>query len=418
MSVSAESIPAFNVERIRQDFPILQKPLPNGRPLVYLDNGATAQKPKVVIDKIVECYETYNANVHRGVYEIGEQVTAEMERAREGVRRFVNAANVEEIIFTSGTTSAINLVAYGWGRKFLKPGDEVLLNEMEHHGNFVPWQQAALATGATLKFIPLTPDGQLDIERLPDVLGPRTKIVAVTGMSNVLGTINPIAKIAEQARKVGALILVDGAQSVPHAPVDVRQPQIDFLAFSGHKLYGPTGIGVLYGRRELLDAMDPFLFGGNMIRQVTKEFTLFADLPAKFEAGTPPIAEAIGLGTAIEYIERLGFSAIQRQEYRLTQLALQLLAKIPNLRVFGPPLECRGSIVSFDSKDVPPHDMGSLLNRHGVSVRGGHHCTKPLHAWLGVHATTRASFAFYNTEAEVHALADAILYAIKVMRRG
>lgn len=417
VSVSAESVPAFDVERVRQDFPILQRKLSDGRSLVYLDNGATAQKPQVVIDKLVEVNATYNANVHRGIHTLGDLVTTEMEAARESVRRLVNAAELEEIIFTSGTTSSINLVASGWGRKFLKPGDEVLLNEMEHHGNFVPWQQAALATNATLRFIPLTQDGRLDLDRLPEVLGPRTKMVAVTGMSNVLGTINDIAQIVERAKLFGALVLVDGAQSVPHAPIDVRHPQIDFLAFSGHKIYGPTGIGILYGRREILEAMDPFQYGGNMIRRVRKDRTDFADLPAKFEAGTPPIAEAIALGAAVKYVEQIGFSAIQSQEHQLTKKAMTRLAEIPDLKIIGPALEHRGSIVSFTLEGVHPHDMAELLDRRGVAVRAGHHCTMPLHELLGLTATTRASFAFYNTSAEIDSLVDAILYARKVFRR-
>jgi cysteine desulfurase/selenocysteine lyase len=418
VSVSTATATPFDVERVRQDFPILHKPLPNGKQLVYLDNGATSQKPQAVIDKLIECCDTYHANVHRGIHALGDRVTTEMEQARESVRRFINAAETDEIIFTSGTTSSVNAVAFGWARKFFKPGDEVLLNEMEHHANFVPWQQAAFATGATLKFIPLTADGRLDLTQLDSLLTSKTKLVAVTGMSNVLGTINPIDVLAARAKQVGALIFVDGAQSVPHGPVDVRAPAIDFLAFSGHKLYGPTGIGVLYGRRELLEAMDPFMTGGNMIRRVRKDRTDFADIPAKFEAGTPPIAEAIGLGTAIEYVERLGFPAIQAQEHRLTELAYAQLKTIPELRLVGPDVEHRGSILSFTVEGVHPHDMAELLDRHGVAVRAGHHCTMPLHELMGITATTRASFAFYNTAAEVEALVAAIFAARKVFRRG
>lgn len=407
---------SFDVETVRQDFPILHKPLPNGMPLVYLDNGATSQKPQTVIDKVVACYRDYNANVHRGIHSLGDQITSELETARETVREFIGAAEVEEVIFTSGTTMSVNLVANAWGRKFLQPGDEILLNEMEHHGNFVPWQQIALERGAKLRFIPLTADGRLDLSSLDEVLTERTKLVAVTGMSNVLGTINPIREIAAKARSRGALVFVDGAQSVPHAPVNVRDPQIDFLAFSGHKILGPTGIGVLYGRRKLLESMNPFLCGGNMIRRVRKETTDFADLPSKFEAGTIPIVQAIGLGTALEYINTLGFPAIEAHEHELARRAFEQLSHIRGLNIIGPSLEHRGSILSFTVEGVHPHDMAELLDRRGVAVRAGHHCTMPLHDLLKLSATTRASFSFYNTFAEIDALCEAIEYARQVFR--
>ncbi len=412
--VALESV--FDVTAIRRDFPILDKPLPNGLPLVYLDNGATAQKPRQVIEKLVECYENYNANVHRGIHALGDRVTTELEEAREKVRTLIGADEVEEIIFTSGTTMSINLVADAWGRKFLQPGDELLLNEMEHHANLVPWQQIAHERGAVLRFIPLTADGRLDLSALDDVLTDRTKLVAVTGLSNVLGTINPIGEIAAKAHARGSLVLVDGAQSVPHGYVDVNCPQIDFLAFSGHKLYGPTGIGVLYGRRRLLEQMDPFLCGGNMIRRVRKESSDFADLPSKFEAGTLPVAQAIGLGAAIDYVQGIGFDAIAAHERQLTERAFRQLNEIPGLKIVGPGVSERGSIVSFTVEGVHPHDMAELLDRRGVAVRAGHHCTMPLHEWLQVTATTRASFAFYNTLAEVDALCEAIQYARKVFR--
>lgn len=406
----------FHVETIRRDFPILHRPLPNGQPLVYLDNGATSQKPHQVIQKVVEVYQEYNANVHRGIHALGDRVTVELESARDRIREFLGAAEPEEIIFTSGTTAGINLVANAWGHKFLQPGDELLLNEMEHHANLVPWQQVAREKGARLRFIPLTADGRLDLTGLDEVLTERTRLVAVTGMSNVLGTLNPIAELAARAKARGALVLVDGAQSVPHARTDVRNPEIDFLAFSGHKIYGPTGIGVLYGRRRLLESMDPFLCGGNMIRRVRKESSDFADLPAKFEAGTLPIAEAIGLGAAIDYVSGIGFAAIAAQEHMLTEHAYMQLAEIPGLKIFGPAPEHRGSIVSFTVEGVHPHDMAELLDRRGVAVRAGHHCTMPLHDLLKISATTRASFAFYNTPAEVDALCDAIHYARQVFR--
>lgn len=410
--------PVLDLAAIRRDFPILDKPLPNGMPLVYLDNAATAQKPRQVIEKLDECYENYTANVHRGIHALGDRVTGELEAAREKIRAFLGADEVEEILFTSGTTMSINLVANAWGRKFLQPGDELLLNEMEHHANLVPWQQIAHERGAVLRFIPLTADGRLDLSRLDEVLTGRTKLVAVASMSNVLGTINPIHEITERAHAKGALVLVDAAQSVPHGAVDVNDPRVDFLALSGHKLYGPTGIGVLYGRRKLLEAMDPFLCGGNMIRRVRKESSDFAELPAKFEAGTVPIAEAIGLGAAIDYVRGIGFEAIAAHEHALTERAYRQLSEIPELKIVGPGLEHRGSIISFTAEGVHPHDMAELLDRRGVAVRAGHHCTMPLHELLHVTATTRASFAFYNTPAEVDALCEAIQYARKVFRRA
>jgi len=408
----------FDVEAVRRDFPILEKPLPGGKKLVYLDNAATAQKPRQVIEKLVECFENYTANVHRGIHALGDRVTAELEEAREKVRQFIGAAEVEEIIFTSGTTMSINLVANAWGRKFLKAGDELLVNEMEHHANLAPWQQIAHATGARLRFVPLTAEGQLDVSSLDEVLTDRTKLVAVTGLSNVLGTINPIGEISARAKKCGALVLVDGAQSVPHGAANVASPDIDFLAFSGHKLYGPTGIGVLYGKRRLLESMDPFLCGGNMIRRVRKESFDCADLPAKFEAGTLPIAEAIALGTAIDYVWGIGLDAIGAYEHDLTRRAFAQMSQIQGLTIVGPDLAHRGSIISFTVEGVHPHDMAELLDRRGVAVRAGHHCTMPLHDLLKVTATTRASFAFYNTPAEVDALCEAIQYARKVFRRA
>ena len=416
MSASSTSL-AFDVDAVRHDFPILHKPLPNGMPLVYLDSGATSQKPRQVISKLVECLENYNANVHRGIHALGDRVTVEMEDAREKVREFIGAAEVDEIIFTSGTTMSINLVANAWGRKFLQAGDELLLNEMEHHANLVPWQQIAKERGAVLRFIPLTADGRLEMQALDEVLTDRTKLVALTGLSNVLGTVNPVAEITAKAKARGALVLVDGAQSVPHGPVDVRKLGIDFLAFSGHKLYGPTGIGVLYGKRRVLDSMDPFLCGGNMIRRVRKESSDFAEIPHKFEAGTLPIVEAIGLGTAIDYVNSLGFEAIAAHEEKLMRYAYAELSKIPGLQIVGPAPEHRGAITSFTVEGVHPHDMAELLDRRGVAVRAGHHCTMPLHELLKVNSTTRASFALYNTLAEVDALCEAILYARKVFRR-
>jgi len=414
--MTVASLPGWNVDRIRGDFPILNRPLSDGRPLVYLDTAATAQKPQVVVDKVVACYTEFNSNVHRGIHELGDRMTTELEDAREKVRALLNAAEPEEIVFTSGTTMSINLVAHGWGRKFLKPGDEILINEMEHHANLVPWQLAAQATGATLRYLPLTTDGRLDLARLDEFLTRKTKLVAVTAMSNVLGTINPIGELARRAHDVGALILVDGAQSVPHGVVDVRALQVDFLAFSGHKLYGPTGVGVLYGRRELLESVDPFLAGGHMIREVFADHSTWADLPAKFEAGTSPFIQAVAMGAAVDYVNSLGLDAIHAYEHQLTVLAEEKLRTVPGLKVYGPAAAHRGSLFSFTVDGLHPHDISDLLNRKGVAIRAGHHCTMPLHERLELTATARASFAFYNTPAEIDVLVEALHYARRVFR--
>ncbi|MFK7777558.1 MAG: cysteine desulfurase [Gimesia sp.] len=406
-----------NIKSIRHDFPILSTKLSNGQPLVYLDSGASAQRPKSVINKISEIYEHYYSNVHRGVHQLGDRVTSEMEASRARIQSFIGASIPEEIIFTSGTTMSANIVAQTWGRHFLKDGDEIILNEMEHHANFVPWQVVAKERGAILKFIKLTPDGRLDLEHYQSLLSTKTKLVAVTGMSNVLGTINPVEEMAQRAHEVGALIFVDGAQSVPHQSVNVVESEIDFLAFSGHKLYGPTGIGVLYGRKTLLEEMPPFLFGGNMISEVTREQSSYAKIPARFEAGTPPIPEAIALGTAIDYVLELGFDAIHEQESLLSQYALQKLQEVPGLQIYGPlEIEQRGAIFSFNIKGAHPEDLATLLDRKGIAVRHGHHCTMPLHQHLNIAASVRASFAFYNTTEEIDALIDALDFARKRLR--
>ncbi len=429
-SVTAIGSIPFDVERVRKDFPILQRTLPSGRRLVYLDNGATAQKPSCVIEKMRDCLEQYNANVHRGIYELGERTTAELTLAREKIRRFLNAREpddfslsigdeeTQEVVFTSGTTMSINMVALGWGRQFLRPGDEILVNEMEHHSNLVPWQMAAKSTGAILRFVPLTSDGRLDLDQLDTCLTRKTKLLAVTGMSNVLGTVNPIGFLAERAHAVGAKILVDGAQSIPHSRFDVQATDIDFLAFSGHKLYGPTGIGVLYAKREILAEMEPVFGGGNMINRVYKDHSTWAKSPNKFEAGTLPYVEAIGLGAAIDYLSEIGWTAIETQERRLAEYAQPRLSDIPGLRLFGPDLANRGAIFSFSLPDVHAHDLSQRLDGSGVAVRGSHHCTMPLHDFLEVDATTRASFAFYNTLEEVDALVEAIAAARRKFERG
>ncbi len=406
----------LDVAAVRADFEILDRPLPNGKRLVYLDSAASAQKPRSVVAKETEVYEQYFANAYRGVYYFGARVDEELEATREKVRTFIGAAESREIIFTSGTTMSINLVANAWGRKFLQPGDELLLNEMEHHANLVPWQQIAAERGATLKFIPLTDDGRLDLTQLDQVLTERTKLVAVTSMSNVLGTINPIDQIAERAKAVGALVFVDAAQSVSHQPIDVRESQIDFLAFSGHKLYGPTGIGVLYGRSELLESMNPFLTGGHMIERVYRDHSTWAELPAKFEAGTIPIVQAIALGTAVDYVNNLGFDRIHAHEQELLEHAIAVLPEIPGLTIYGPGAEHKGAIVSFTVDQVHPEDLANLLDIRGVFVRHGHHCTMPLHDLLGISASVRASFAAYNTKSEIDALVEGIQAARKKLR--
>ena len=406
----------MNVEIVRQQFPILQKPLPDGTPLVFLDNAASAQKPQSVIDKEVEVYTTYYANAYRGDYRFGVRIDEAFEETREKVRALISAESTDEIIFTAGTTMSINLVANAWGRKFLEAGDEILLTEMEHHGNIVPWQQIAKEKQATVRYLPITDDYRLNLDRLDEFLTDRTKLVAVSGMSNVLGTIPPLHEIAAAARKKGALILVDAAQSVPRIPVSVIDPQIDFLTFSGHKMYGPSGVGVLYGRRELLEAMDPFLCGGHMISKVTKEGSEWAALPAKFEAGTPNIAQAIALGTAVDFLNDVGIDEVAVHEDRLLRYALEVLRGVPGLKIYGPAAEHKGAIVSFTVEGAHPQDLSHFLDRKGVAVRYGHHCTMPLHDKLGVSATVRASFAVYNTTEEIDVLVDALHFARKRLR--
>ncbi len=419
MSQSTAPCESINVERIRHEFPIFDRPLPNGRPLVYLDSAASAQKPRRVIEKERECYERYYANAgNRGDYELAAHVDEELEATRAKVRDFIGAAQPEEILFTSGTTMSINLVAQAWGRKFLRRGDEILLTQMEHHANLVPWQQVAREKGAELRFIRLRPDGLLDLDHLDDVLTTSTRMVAITGMSNVLGTSPPIAEIARRAKAHGALVLVDGAQSVPHLATNVRELEIDFLAFSGHKLYGPTGVGVLYGRRALLEAMDPFLCGGHMISEVYWDHSTWAQLPDKFEAGTIPIAQAIALGSAIDFVTEIGFPAIHAHDVDLATYAFLRLAEIPGLTIFGPEPPQRGPIISFSIEGAHPRDLAPYLDMKGVAVRHGHHCTMPLHELLGVPTTIRASFGVYSSRGDVDVLVDAIQFARTKLRRG
>lgn len=405
----------FVIDEVRADFPILKRSL-DGFSLTYLDSGSSAQKPQCVIDKEREVYENFYANAYRGVYRFGAMVDDELELARNKAAHLINAASVDEVIFTAGTTMSLNMVASGWGRRHVGEGDEILINEMEHHANIVPWQQVATATGATLRFIPLTDDGRLDMSRLDEVLSKKTKLLAVTGMSNVLGTINPIDELADRAHDVGAIIVVDGAQSVPHGTTDVTALGIDFLAFSAHKLYGPSGVGVLYGRRELLEQTDPLLFGGHMIDRVYKDRSTWAAPPAKFEAGTIQIAQAIAFGSAIDYVNSLGCDAIHAHEQQVMQYAYEQLNSIPGMRIYGPAPEHRGAIISFTVDGTHPEDLAQWLDRRGVFVRHGHHCTMPLHDLLGVSATVRASLGVYSTRADIDALLDAIQFARQKLR--
>ncbi len=399
--------PQLDVERIRADFPILHQQI-NGYPLAYLDSTASSQKPALVIDAMTDYYQRYNANVHRGVYQLSEQATEAMEQARTKIARFIGAKSPREIIFTRNTTESINLVANSWGRANLKPGDRILLTEMEHHSNLVPWQIVAEATGAELDFIPIDGNGRLALDDLDTLLTERTKLVALTHMSNVLGTINPVERIAAAAKAVGAVVLVDGAQSVPHFAVDVQKLGVDFVAFSGHKMCGPTGIGVLWGRRDLLQAMPPFLGGGSMIKTVELRRSTWNDLPHKFEAGTPAVAEAIGLGFAVDYLLSVGMDAIHQIEQQLTAYALEQLEDIDGLTLYGPPIEQRGGVISFNLDDVHAHDVAAVLDRQGVAVRAGHHCCQPLMEILDAPATARASFYLYTTTDEVDQLVEAL----------
>jgi cysteine desulfurase/selenocysteine lyase len=412
----------YDLERVRADFPILNVRLhedrvPGGVPLVFLDNGASTQRPRQVIDTITRVFEHDYANVHRGIHSLSERSTELYEAAREKVREFIGAADTSEIIFTRGTTESINLVARSWGDANLHAGDEILLTEMEHHANIVPWQQLAARTGVALRFLPITDDGQLMLDELDSLLTERTKLVALTHVSNVLGTINPIQYVIERAHQRGARVLVDAAQSVPHLATNVQALGCDFLAFSGHKMLGPTGIGVLYGRQSLLESMPPFLGGGSMIRRVRLDGFEPAELPAKFEAGTPPIVEAIALATAIEYLQALGMDAIHRHEMQLTALAHVRLGQTPGVRLIGPAPEAKSGIVSFTVEGVHAHDVAQVLDHHGVAVRAGHHCTMPLHKRLGISASVRASFYLYNSSAEVEALCGAIGAARRALQR-
>ncbi len=398
----------LDTTRIRADFPILHTEM-HGKPLVYLDNAATTQKPHQVIQAIVDYYEGYNANIHRGIYAIAEQAPEAYESTRAKVAGFINAPDTASIVFTRNTTEAINLVANSWGRKFLQPGDEVVISEMEHHSNIVPWQLVTAATGASLRYIPVREDGTLDLDVARDLIGPRTRLVAFVHMSNVVGTINPVEQLVDLAHRVGALVLIDAAQSVPHLPVNVQSLDIDFLAFSSHKMLGPTGVGILFGKPDILDAMDPYMGGGEMISVVKMEGSTWNDLPWKFEAGTPNIADVIALRPAIEYLEALGMDNVRRHEIELTAYAIDLLLGVPGLTLYGPrDAEARGGVTAFTLGGVHPHDIGQVLDYEGIAVRAGHHCAQPLARRLGVVGTSRASYYIYNTRDEIDALCAAL----------
>ncbi len=402
---------AVDWHAVREDFPILREQA-HGHPLIYFDNAATSQKPRAVVDALRHYYEHENANVHRGLHELSSRATEAYEQARQRVATYLGAASAEEIVFTRGTTESINLVAQAWGGKFVRAGDVILLTEMEHHSNLVPWQLLAERTGARLRFVPVLDDGTLDLEQLPSLLTSEVKIFAFTHVSNSLGTINPVSELCEKAHAVGALTLVDAAQSVGHLPIDVQELGCDFLAFSGHKMCGPTGIGALYGRAEVLDSTPPWHGGGEMIVTVTLEKSAFKKAPHRFEAGTPNIAGAIGLAAAIDYIEQIGRPVIFEHDSDLANYATQRLSELPGMRVFGPTAQ-RGALVGFVMDAAHPHDLTTFADQYGLALRGGHHCNQPLMRRFGVPGTTRASFYFYNTTEEIDRMIEILRDAVR-----
>ena len=407
------AVPPLDVEAIRRDFPVLARTV-HGKPLCYLDNAASSQRPRSVIDAISRYYEHSHANVHRGVHALSQEATDLFEGAREAVRRFVNAASTREIVFVRGTTEAVNLVAQSWGRPRLGPGDEIVLSHLEHHANIVPWQMLCEQTGARLRVIPMTRSGELDFDAYRSLLGPRTRLLALTHVSNALGTVVPVREYIAEARRHGAAVLLDGAQAVPHMPVDVQALDCDFYCFSAHKMCGPTGIGVLYGREALLRAMPPWQGGGDMILSVSFEKTTYNDLPWKFEAGTPHIAGAVGLAAAIDYLGGIGIERIAAAEHALLEYATARLATVPGLEIVGT-APAKAAVVSFTLGRVHPHDLGTILDMEGVAIRTGHHCAMPVMEFYGIPATARASFAFYNTRAEVDRLVDSLGVALEML---
>ena len=408
----------FDVERIREDFPILSRKI-HGKPLVYLDNAATTQKPSQVIDSLVNYYENFNANVHRGVHSLSMEATDMFEQARVKVSNFINAETSETLIWTRNASESLNIVAHSWARTHIGEGDEILLTPMEHHSNLVPWQELARIKGANIRFIPMTEDGLLNLEDIESLINEKTRLVSVVHMSNALGTINPVKELGQMAHSVDAKFLVDGAQSVPHMPTDVQDMDCDFLAFSGHKMMGPTGIGGLYVKMDTLETMEPFMTGGEMVLEVTYEKASWADLPMKFEAGTPNIADAVALGAAVDYLENLGMDNVHQYEQELTSYALEKFSEVEALGIdlYGPrDTNNRGGILSFTTAEVHPHDLGTILDRMGIAVRTGHHCAMPLIRSLGVAATARASFYIYNTIEEIDALIEGITEALRYFR--
>ena len=408
----------FDVERIREDFPILSRKI-HGKPLVYLDNAATTQKPSQVIDSLVNYYENFNANVHRGVHSLSMEATDMFEQARVKVSDFINAETSETLIWTRNASESLNIVAHSWARTHIGEGDEILLTPMEHHSNLVPWQELARIKGANIRFIPMTEDGLLNLEDIESLINEKTRLVSVVHMSNALGTINPVKELGQMAHSVDAKFLVDGAQSVPHMPTDVQDMDCDFLAFSGHKMMGPTGIGGLYVKMDTLETMEPFMTGGEMVLEVTYEKASWADLPMKFEAGTPNIADAVALGAAVDYLENLGMDNVHQYEQELTSYALEKFSEVEALGIdlYGPrDTNNRGGILSFTTAEVHPHDLGTILDRMGIAIRTGHHCAMPLIRSLGVAATARASFYIYNTIEEIDALIEGITEALRYFR--
>jgi cysteine desulfurase / selenocysteine lyase len=412
MTIDQPQVAVFDINKIRRDFPVLDRQVRPGIPLVYLDSTATSQKPIQVLEAMDEFYRMSNANIHRGIHTLAEEATLAYESARERIAAFIGAADSKEIIFTRNTTESINLVAQSWGRANLEAGDIIVLTEMEHHSNLVPWQMLAQERNLRLEFIPVTPDGLLDLDVYDELLALQPKLVAFTEMSNVLGTINPAKEMIARAHKAGAITLVDAAQSVPHIPVDVQELGADFLAFSGHKMCGPNGIGVLYGRRELLEAMPPFLGGGDMIKRVELRSFQSNELPHKFEAGTPAIAETIGLGAAVDYLSEIGMNAVEQHEQEIITYALERLEEIPGVKIFGPEAQHKGAVASFTLPEAHAHDISQILDGDGIAVRAGHHCAMPLHDKFGIAATARASFYLYNTFEEVDKLVEGI-YKVK-----
>ena len=412
MAVNTEV--GLDVQQIRKDFPVLSREIKPGIPLIYLDSAATSQKPKSVIEAMSNYYEYSNANIHRGIHALAEEATLAYENARERIADFIHAPSAEQLIFTRNTTESINLVASSWGRKNLLEGDHILLTEMEHHSNLIPWQILADELNLELDFIPVTPEGLLDLDKFQEELIKEPKLLAITHMSNVLGTINPLEEILSKAKEFGAVTVVDGAQSVPHFPVNVAALGADFYAFSAHKMCGPTGIGALYGRRELLENMPPFLGGGEMIKRVELRSFKANDLPYKFEAGTPAIAETIGFGAAVDYLAAIGMEAVEAHEQVLTKYAVDRLSQIPDLDILGPDADKKGSVIAFYIKDIHAHDVAQILDSLGIAVRAGHHCAQPLHTKFNLPATSRASMYIYNTVDEIDKLVEGIKKVKKV----